>query len=67
MKQYKNTGVWLASSSATAKALEAKDSKLADRTFRETTERFEKQFPNKEDRDWFMAMSKGVKPESIEL
>lgn len=63
MDQYKNTGVYLSPGSACAKALADKKPKEADTIFRETTQRFEKQYPNKEDRDWFMAMSKYGQPE----
>lgn len=58
MIEYKNTGVFLSSGSATAKLLAEKKPKDADKNFRETTARYEKQCPNKEDRDWFAALSK---------
>lgn len=60
MRQYKNTGVLLASSCATAKALADKDTKLAEKTFKETTQRFEQQFPIAAHREWFLQMSRGI-------
>lgn len=66
MQQYKNTGVYLAKGCATAVALANKDTKLADKTFKETGERFATQFPIAEHRNWFMAMSKGAPLQSVE-
>lgn len=59
MREYKNTGVYLAKGSAIQNALDNKNPKEAEKLFKECTERFEKQYPIAEHRGWFMAMSKG--------
>lgn len=64
MKQYKNTGVYYASSSALGKALSDGNDKQAATIFKETTANWEKQVPNAEDRAWLMARSKSVNTNS---
>ena len=58
MKQYKNTGVMYASSSALGKAVADGNEKLAKTIFQETTNAFERTVPNVEDRAWLMNVSK---------
>lgn len=62
MKQYLNTGVYLSPGSTTAKLLADGKTKEAAASFKQTTAAFEKQYPNVEDRNWLMAVSKGKIP-----
>lgn len=62
MKEYGNTGVYLSPSSTTAQLLAAGKTAEAAKDFKATTAAFEKTYPNKADRDWFMAASKGRIP-----
>lgn len=62
MKQYLDTGVYLSPSCATAQLLAAGKTAEAAKSFKATTQAFEKTYPNKEDRNWFMAVSLGKIP-----
>lgn len=59
MEQYKESGVYLARDCACAKLLRDGKVQEAEKVFKETTKNFETQIPNKEDRNWLMAKSKG--------
>lgn len=58
MKQYKNTGVYYADSSALGKALADNKPQEAAKIFKATEEAFIKLVPNADDRSWLMNISK---------
>jgi hypothetical protein len=62
MKEFSNTGVYLSSGSACAKALAEGNVKLASQIFSQTSVDFKKLIPSRYDRAWLMAKSKGEDP-----